>query len=247
MFIRPMSDLHLEFGKMKVPVLATDSETVLVLAGDIDVGLAARNWITQLAPRFLAIVYVLGNHEAYMNDIIDVESRWENAEMPPNVYVLINGICQINEVNFIGSTLWSDFNGNFDYFEVMASKHAMNDYQVIRQAGQKFTPDMAYERCLVNKTFLHNALLDAVGKTVVVTHHIPSRKLVHPRWALEKTNGAYTAKCDHLIDMADLWVYGHTHDSMDMQPDRARIVCNPRGYKGHELNPNFNPTLLVEI
>lgn len=246
MFVRPMSDIHLEFGKFKVPVLPTDSETVLVLAGDINVGLAARNWITEMAPRFLAIVYVLGNHEFYKNDTLDIESRWENAEMPPNVYVLINGICQINEVNFIGSTLWSDFN-NLDYFEVSACKMQLNDYRVIRQAGQKFTPNMAYERCLVNKTFLHNALLDAVGKTVVVTHHIPSRKLISMRFALEKTNGAYAARCDHLIDMCDLWVYGHTHDSLDMQPDRARIVCNPRGYLGHELNPNFNPTLLVEI
>lgn len=246
MFIRPMSDLHLEFGDFVVPVLPTDSETVLVLAGDIHVGLAARNWITEMASRFLAIVYVLGNHEFYKNDIYDIEARWEITDLPPNVYVLMNDTCQINEVNFIGSTLWSDFN-NLDWFEVNACKDKINDYVVIKEFAHKFSPQRAYDRCIENKAFLHNALLDAVGKTVVVTHHLPSRKLVNPRFALDKTNGAYTANCDHLIDMCDLWVYGHTHDSRDIQPDRARILCNPRGYDGYELNTDFNPTLLVEI
>lgn len=45
----------------------------------------------------------------------------------------------------------------------------------------------------------------------------------------------------------DLWVHGHMHNSVDYRVGATRVVTNPRGYAGHEINPNFNPQLVIEI
>jgi hypothetical protein len=37
-----------------------------------------------------------------------------------------------------------------------------------------------------------------------------------------------------------LWTHGHTHEVFDYKVGECRVVCNPRGYIGHEeLADNF--------
>ena len=36
-----------------------------------------------------------------------------------------------------------------------------------------------------------------------------------------------------------LWVHGHTHSSFDYNIHGTRVVCNPRGYEDHDLNPEY--------
>jgi len=68
-------------------------------------------------------------------------------------------------------------------------------------------------------------------------------------------SAAFASNLDHLVERADLWIHGHTHDNFDYQLGRCRVVCNPRGYvwerhggNGHTVeNPEFNPGLVVEV
>jgi hypothetical protein len=57
--------------------------------------------------------------------------------------------------------------------------------------------------------------------------------------------------CDvrKLIETAQpaLWIHGHTHESCDYQIGRTRVVCNPYGYAGHEVNRAFDPGKCVEL
>jgi Calcineurin-like phosphoesterase len=56
-----MSDVHIEFGELTVPKQQAD---VVVLAGDIHVGLPAVAWADRLANELgIPIVLVAGNHE----------------------------------------------------------------------------------------------------------------------------------------------------------------------------------------
>jgi len=246
MLIRPMSDLHLEFGDFDIPTLPGDEKTVLVLAGDVHVGTNARNWIEKAAAQFRAVVYVLGNHEFYHGDVTRIEQTWQMLELPENVHVLINDCVSIDGVKFIGSTLWSDFNG-LDWFEIQAAKNNINDFQVIANKGVRWTPEMAHDRCKLNEYFIREALATANGRTVVVTHHLPDRSLISPKYALARTNGAYAARLRDLIYEPDLWIFGHTHESLYLETPNNTIVCNPRGYEGHEINPSFNSRLLVSV
>jgi hypothetical protein len=42
-------------------------------------------------------------------------------------------------------------------------------------------------------------------------------------------------------------VHGHIHENNDYMVGNCRIISNPRGYHGMELNPNFNPRLDIEV
>ena len=75
-------------------------------------------------------------------------------------------------------------------------------------------------------------------KFVVVSHHAPSRLSTHERYrGQHDMNGAFSSKLDWFIKdhpQIKLWIHGHTHDPWDYQIDGTRVVCNPRGYAGHE-------------
>ena len=49
-----------------------------------------------------------------------------------------------------------------------------------------------------------------------------------------------------LASGAAVWCHGHIHNSADYMIAETRVICNPRGYIGHELNPDFDPNLTVE-
>ena len=58
----------------------------------------------------------------------------------------------------------------------------------------------------------------------------------------------YTELTEFILDRAPaLWLHGHVHSSFDYMIGDTRVVCNPRGYVGNEVNPNFDPELVVEV
>jgi Icc-related predicted phosphoesterase len=86
-------------------------------------------------------------------------------------------------------------------------------------------------------------------RIVVVTHHAPSIGSIPKRFAKDPVSASFSSDLDYLIKAsgAPLWVHGHTHDSFDYRIGKTRIIANPRGYYGLEVNPQFNPGLVVEI
>jgi Icc-related predicted phosphoesterase len=48
-------------------------------------------------------------------------------------------------------------------------------------------------------------------------------------------------------DNVKLWIHGHIHETNDYQVAGCRVVSNPRGYYGFELNPGFDVNKTVEI
>ena len=118
-------------------------------------------------------------------------------------------------------------------------------------SGATFTP----EEC-VRRFDAHAAWLDArlaaphAGPTVVITHHAPSPRSIHPRFAGSPLNGCFVSDASRLLDgRATLWIHGHTHDSFDYVTGDTRVVCNPRGYviDGVAENPRFDPGLVIEV
>jgi hypothetical protein len=50
-------------------------------------------------------------------------------------------------------------------------------------------------------------------------------------------NGGYSSSLDEFIvdhPQIKLWTHGHTHELFDYMVGETRVVCNPRGYVGHE-------------
>lgn len=247
MKIHILNDLHIEFADFTLP--ETDAD-VVVLAGDIGVGLGGLEWL-QAQHIQKPVIYIPGNHEYYHHDISLIEAMYKHAA--PNVHILNDKVVVIEGVRFLGSTLWTDFDffGETDkYFSIQFAKKNMADFSVINYGGTVFTPNDSIKLHHKSRSWLKCMLEDTFqGKTVVVTHHLPSSGSVHPRFARDLLTPAFASHLEDLMDghRIALWIHGHTHDAFDYEVCETRVICNPRGYMPHEKSDGFVPNLVVDI
>ena len=247
MKIQIVSDLHIEFADFTLPV--TDAD-VIILAGDIGVGLGGLEWIdAQYIDK--PIIYVPGNHEFYKHDICLIDKLC--AHTSSNIYVLNDEMVEIQGVRFLGSTLWTDFElfGLTDkYFSVQQAKTNMADFSVIKNGTKNFSPDDSIQLHNQSAGWLKCMLAEPfAGNTIVVTHHAPSAISVHPRFASNLLTPAFASNLEELMDAdrVKLWIHGHMHNPSDYEVNGTRILCNPRGYAHYETTHDFNPGLVVNI
>jgi hypothetical protein len=212
-----------------------------------------RDFFQRVSQAFPHVVFVMGNHEHYHGDFAKTYSILKNmlADMQcHNVYLLEKEVKDIDGWLFIGGTLWTDFNGG-DLQTMQHASRGMNDYRLVKntESGHahgiwKLIPQATlmdhYKMRDYIKTVLANrrAQGDHSRRVVVVGHHAPSRASTHPRYVHDVLmNGCYTTALDDMIiDNSEivLWTHGHTHEDFDYMIGPTRVVCNPRGYIGHE-------------
>ena len=251
MKIQVLSDLHLEFGNMYF-VPAEDAD-VLVLAGDIGTMKNAKylDLVEEWAENFEAVIYVAGNHEFYKTDIeksIAHLREWSNQH--ENIFFLENDLKVINDVHFLGATMWSDFNAH-----PLAAFHCqsnVNDFHTIRTQlyERPFTPQDAQLKYDASVAFIKQGMrISYIYPVVVVTHHAPSFRSVPREFEGSLLNYAFASDLESLIETYEptLWIHGHMHNSVDYMIEKTRVVCNPRGYVGYELNDNFDKVKVIEV
>ena len=288
MKIAVASDLHLEFGDIDI---TNDSQAdVLILSGDIcvaadldmrdrrqtELGFArhrserVHEFFERCATNFPHVIYIMGNHEYYHSDFAtaldDVRKRLAHLS---NLYILEREIKVIDDVTFIGGTLWTDMN-NSDPLTLYHMRTMMNDFRVIQnsavpvhfrtQEGEfktrvaKFSPEDAVTEHVKMKEYIQvvTAMLGKnTNKYVVVGHHAPSRRSTHAMYAHDTImNGGYSSDLDQFIEdrpQIKLWTHGHTHHVFDYMIGETRVVCNPRGYHGYEARADEWKLLNVDI
>ena len=288
MKIAVASDIHLEFGD--IDITNNSQADVLILSGDIcvaadldmrdrrqtELGFARRRsemfheFFERCAANFPHVIYIMGNHEYYHSDFAtaldDVRKRLAHL---PNLYILEREIKVIDDVTFIGGTLWTDMN-NSDPLTLYHMRTMMNDFRVIQnsaipvhfrtQDGEfktrvaKFSPEDAVTEHVKMKEYIQvvTAMLgENPNKYVVVGHHAPSRRSTHEMYAHDTImNGGYSSDMDQFIEdrpQIKLWTHGHTHHVFDYMIGETRVVCNPRGYAGYEARADEWKLLTVDI
>jgi predicted phosphodiesterase len=204
---------------------------------------------------FKDVIYISGNHEHYHGDYPKTHERLTSKlGYLSNLHILEKEYVTIKDVTFIAGTLWTDMNKE-DPNTLYAIKGYMNDYRIITDSSEPvhfrdqdgnfrtrdshFSPERSVRE--------HKAMLKVIDdvtkhmgsdKFVVVGHHAPSKMSTKPRYAgNEMVNGAYSSDLTEFIldrPMIKAWTHGHTHDNYDYMIGSTRIVCNPRGYDGHE-------------
>ena len=251
MKLHVLSDLHLRVRGFAHP--PTDA-AVVVLAGDRARPRDAVAWALGFDT---PVLYVAGNHEFYGGSIDTTIDELRRLCDGTRVRLLDNDEALIGGVRFLGSTLWTDFalfgDGPARTHAVGEAQRLIRDFSRIRDVGGgAFTPEasaLLFER---NARWLDRRLaLPHDGPTVVITHHAPSARSVHPRFAGSPLNACFVSNAEALAGggRASLWIHGHTHDSFDYRLDGTRIVCNPRGYvkDGVTENARFDPHLLIDV
>lgn len=258
------SDLHLEFLARTFPgertIAPAHQADVLVLAGDVGNGAYAvelfRDWP-------VPVIYLAGNHEAYGKFWPDVLEQCAQAAEGTSVRFLERGVVDFGGVRILGCTLWTDYRlyDTVDQSQLMANAGArLNDHRLIRNRhGSPFTPADALDEHEQAKAWLAAELSAPYeGATVVVTHHAPHPKSVHPRYAGDPLNAAFASDLSELMAGVQLWLHGHVHDSFDYVVRGCRVVANPRGYarnvssveRTKDLvfeNPDFKDALVLEV
>ena len=158
-----------------------------------------------------------------------------------NVYFMERDTKVINDVTFIGATLWTDCN-NHDPLTMNALESMMNDYSIIRNDNNgysKLRTVHTLNRHIETVTYIKHRLSENTDKKVVVVgHHAPTTKSIHEKYVRDREmNGGYASDLSELIldnPQIVLWTHGHMHDPNDYMVGTTRVVCNPRGYSGHD-------------
>lgn len=248
MRIHLISDLHLEFGAFYPPPVAAD---VTVLAGDIHKGVQGVRWALQHFPD-RPVLYVLGNHEYYGHTFPNLIDRVRKKAAGTHVHVLECGQVTLGGLRFLGCTLWSDL-ALFGNVETAISEVEWNmaDYYRIRVPPQmrRLRAHDTIACHEASRAWLEATLpLGDPARTVVVTHHAPCSKSLHPSYQHSWLSPAFISRMDDLVEASEvpLWIHGHTHNGFDYQVGRTRIRCNPRGYPG-ESKKEFDPGLIIEV
>jgi len=236
------SDVHLEFGDL---ILKNEENAdVLILSGDICVAADFREsdglvesgksqryveFFKRCTFEFPKVIYIAGNHEHYNGDYAETFTILRNyLGHIENLHILDKEHVTIDDVTFIGGTLWTDMNAQ-DPVTLAHIRGVMNDFRVIENSNSEM---VSYRTFNVNEEgtqiptfhkrpakFLpedtvqdHKKMLQYIqvtiamlasmnpNKYVVVGHHAPSKASTHPRYQTEViVNGAYSSRLDDFI------------------------------------------------
>jgi predicted phosphodiesterase len=272
------SDLHLEFQDINLK--NEEGADVLILSGDImiaedlhnhpemssnvnvddlgrrqSVALRFRDFLKRCSFQFPHVVYVAGNHEFYHGRwLASLQHLRDECAKLPNVYFLEKDVKVINDVTFIGATLWTDCNKG-DPLTLHALTDMMNDFRIIRNDEHGYTklrPAHAMYRHQQTVSYLKAILPDMKDRKIVfVGHHAPSKQSTHPKYQNDQLmNGGYSSDLsEFILDHPEikLWTHGHTHDPFDYMIGDTRIVCNPRGYAGWDPHADIFELKYLDI
>jgi predicted phosphodiesterase len=248
-----LSDLHLGQGGLPLPTADAD---LVVLAGDIARPAEAIAWAARIGK---PVLYVAGNHEFYGGSLAGTIARLKTLAEGTSVRVLDDEAVVIDGLRFLGSTLWTDFrlfgDGPARAEAQAQGQRFIRDFTRIfvdDAMSHPFSPDAAAQRFESHTRWLGKQLAQPHhGPTVVITHHAPSPRSIHPRFAGSPINACFVSDAESLMgaERVALWIHGHTHDSFDYEVAGTRVLCNPRGYARDGVNENacFDPDLVVEL
>jgi predicted phosphodiesterase len=236
-----------------------ESADVIILAGDICPVHCLPKYHKMIKNINKPVLAVFGNHEFYNNEktwfmMTETKEIIKEKLSDTGVIFLDDSSFQIDGVNFIGSTLWSnmkfaDYNmphlGNpmvMKYIE-----NSINDFnpRIIKEFSVQ---KMMYLNEISQKYILNN--IKEGAKNVVITHFPPNRRSLDTKYRNSVLNTYFINDIeDSYFEGVHTWIHGHTHASCHYEIGNTKFYCNPRGYSynSRSENENFNHQFLVEI
>ena len=254
MKVQYASDLHLEFYDNSVFIARNPFRVVgdvLVLAGDtlplkeFD-SYKRHRFFDWCADNFKQTFLIPGNHEYYRDDISKYPAAWR-LPLRDNVAMYENGNVVVDDTEFILSTLWS----HIPMSKWLALKAGMSDFSLIKDGRKPLTATSYNELHKRDLEFIKLAVSRSKARyKVVVTHHVPSRLLVAPEFVRSNLGCGFTVDLtDYIADSGiDLWVYGHSHRSIETVIGHTRMASNQVGYVAYGENArSFSGDRVVDL
>ena len=263
MKIRVISDLHID-ANTEIP-LKYDDDIFTVICGDIsEDATITSQWVSENIKHG---IFVGGNHLTYSGRYSLKESQAilrKRFPLDESVSFLECSCKTVNDVLFVGGTLWTDFSLGADHKEpekkLDAILHNM-DYALFGMPdylGSRYEGKQLLQPIHTLKIHAHtvNYIRKVVEnfqdkKIVVVTHHAPSPLSTDSRYADDIQSPCYASDLTKLIlnhSNIKLWCHGHIHQAKDYKIGTTRILCNPRGYEAKgETQTGWDKNLFVNL
>lgn len=248
MKIQYLSDLHLEFNSKRKVQVHPEADAI-VLAGDIHVKpTSLHKFFRKLRlQKDVSIIYVLGNHEYYGHSFTqETVDEYRKACVESGVTLLDNQDVFIDDVRFIGSTLYSDISRPESAFHV---ERLLTDFKVVEGMSINAWQD----RFNRDRKYLVDALNANSGyPTVVVTHFCPlwMPDVIDPQFSGQMSNAGFHSDLFNLIEQyqPDVWIYGHSHyNAPKVFVGKTRVVCNQIGYPHEAMTRASEEMALIEV
>lgn len=251
--------------------LPEDLDTTLVLAGDLWERLRlfkykyrdGKTWLERVAPRFKYVVFNLGNHDFWHGrlDVVPGKVREHLKELKlDNVFFLEKNVVVLDQVKFVGATLWTDINRGNPVTALSVgidrSGNGFKDFKHIK-VGPAYhrlhTNDLIGQHIQAKQFIFENAVKEhSDQKLIVVSHMAPSYGSIADRFRIESNrhnNHMYFSELGNEIAYSeiDYWFHGHTHHVIDYTIGNTRVLCNPRGYVGYGQNTCWDPCFRIGV
>jgi DNA repair exonuclease SbcCD nuclease subunit len=217
-------------------------------------------FIDECEKKYEHVFIIAGNHEHYHSKFHKTVPKMRD-NLPESFHVMDNDCVILEDVMFLGGTLWTDCNRQ-DPLTMHGIRDMMNDFHSITMKRSetdynKFRPMDSLKEHIKTLQFFKLMMEEPAHKgkkVVVMTHHAPTAMSVNSKYAGQFImNGAYHSRLDDFIldrPQIKLWCHGHMHDKSDyMVGDDCRVICNPRGYQTRAFaeESGFDPTFVVEV
>lgn len=252
MKIQYCSDLHLEFKEnkdfLKYNPLKPEAD-ILVLAGDIVPFAVQRKhsyFFDYISSNFSEVYWVPGNHEFYHSDIAEYQIL-KKKNIRDNVFLVNNTVIERNGVRLIFSCLWSNISPNNQW----TIQQSIADFHVIYFNGIKFNAIHFNELLKECMSFLTAELQrNYTGKTVVITHHVPTFLNYPEKYRGDVLNEAFAVELYDMIATSniDYWISGHHHKNVALfEIGSAKLVTNQLGYVKYNecLDFDLQKTIII--
>lgn len=251
MKIQYCSDLHLEFEKNNSFILKNPLKIkgeILILAGDIVPILdefLILNFFDYISANFEIVYWIPGNHEFYHNDLQNFKSN-SKIKIRKNVFIVNNCAIQYKDINFLFSTLWTHISSEKEKI----IEERVSDFNLILNGNKKIKASSVN---LIHKesfSFLKNELALNKPKTIVVTHHLPSKQCNLETHNNSEINEAFCVELTEFISKsnANFWIYGHSHfNQKPLFIGNTVLLTNQLGYIHLNENVNFKSDAFFSI
>jgi DNA repair exonuclease SbcCD nuclease subunit len=250
MKIYAISDLHVELSDYNkiinklelnkvIPIILPEQLDILILAGDIGDPIKKRNdyvkileYLKQFAKKTILIP---GNHEYYSSkyDMKTVDDKLYEICNETGIILLNNKTIIIDNIKFIGTTLWSIASPRLEYY--------LNDFKYVFKSYKEYNNQFR----LCYKWLTNELNKNDSNKIIIITHHLPTTKLIHPRFKnYSEINSGFATEIIDLLNLDNViyWFCGHTHEQMTYC-NQTIFHVNPVGYADEKKETKIDTTI----
>lgn len=237
-----------------------------------------RRYLAATRDRFDRVFVVSGNHESYMQNVCVDQDRVKDPDYTPSMErfrdpskvsirwtdawarqvceetgceYLQMGAAQVvlpdgGVVRLAGCTLWTHIPSDFE----AAAMYSLTDFsQILDESGKAFTTVSYNALHRKHVAWLSGQIRDPETQPdIVITHHLPSFRLIHPKYRGSQINSCFASDTigQTLLAKPTLWCAGHSHAFVRMNigsrntTEQCEFLVNPLGYPNEQSGVSFD-------